>query len=552
MIIIGTTTKGHHRRIRRIVPTLVILSAACTTDVHASDGLAGLRDSTSLVMFPYARSVTLATAREGSGVRQPAAMGLDIADSGPAKPPPPGGVLAQESADSLFVSPPEEEAPPEKPTGTVEPEAETLDGLFLPDERREEAKERKPIPFWSGRFEGFIQNEGAYTVPEPDHFSKWKNILRISTSGRLTDRISWQAGGHIIYDPIFELESEFYPDDVEDDQEFDAYAHETFLDIAAGAWDFRIGRQHIIWGEMVGFFFADVVSSLDLREFVLPEFDLIRVPQWATRAEFFKGDFHADFIWIPFMTVNDIGEPGAEFFPFPIPPPSGFRVGFADEDRPDDDLLDSALGLRASYLKAGWDTSVFYYTSEDREAAFQRRIVPGPVPTAVFQPIHERIHQFGATVGKDLGPAVLQAEAVYTLDRLFEVTQLSEPDGLVEGDELRYIVGLDYVRGQHNLNVQFFQNWFPDHDNGMVEDSIESGFTVFATTDAVHEDISPEVLWFFGLNRQDWALQARVGWDFATNWRMAVGADIFGGPEDGPFGQFDDTDRVYYEFRYSF
>jgi hypothetical protein len=33
---------------------------------------------------------------------------------------------------------------------------------------------------------------------------------------------------------------------------------------------------------------------------------------------------------------------------------------------------------------------------------------------------------------------------------------------------------------------------------------------------------------------------------------MVVGADIFGGPPSGLFGQFDAKDRVYGEFRYSF
>jgi len=54
---------------------------------------------------------------------------------------------------------------------------------------------------------------------------------------------------------------------------------------------FRLGRQHIVWGEMVGLFFADVVSAKDMRQFILPDFDMIRIPQWAARAEFLRGIF---------------------------------------------------------------------------------------------------------------------------------------------------------------------------------------------------------------------------------------------------------------------
>jgi hypothetical protein len=44
----------------------------------------------------------------------------------------------------------------------------------------------------------------------------------------------------------------------------------------------------------------------------------------------------------------------------------------------------------------------------------------------------------------------------------------------------------------------------------------------------------------------------RVIWDFARNWQFIAGADIFGGPPLGLFGQFANRDRVYAEARYSF
>jgi hypothetical protein len=54
-----------------------------------------------------------------------------------------------------------------------------------------------------------------------------------------------------------------------------------------GNWEFRLGRQHVVWGELVGAFVADVVSARDMREFILPEPELqmLRIPQWAARAE---------------------------------------------------------------------------------------------------------------------------------------------------------------------------------------------------------------------------------------------------------------------------
>jgi hypothetical protein len=404
---------------------------------------------------------------------------------------------------------------------------------------------------WSGRFTGFVQNELAYTYPEPAHFSTAKTILRLSTEGRLSDRVKWRAGAHLAYDPVYTL-SDFYPDRVKDNQQFDAYAYETYLDASAGPWDFRLGRQNVIWGEAVGLFVADVVSALDLREFVLPEFDLIRIPQWAMRAEYFQGDFHGEALWIPFMTYDDIGKAGADFFPYPPPPPPGFGAVFKGEKTPSNSPSNSAGGVRLSLLKGGWDTALFYYTSMDREPAFERSIVSTPEPAFVYRPIHNRIHQVGATVGKDLGPTVLSIESVYTLDRLFSVTRVSDADGLVHQNVLNYLVGLDYVFGRHDLDFQFYQLYFPDHDPDMVPDRVDSGFTVRASTSALGPDLEPEVLWLYGLNRNDWLLETKLKWTFHRQWQAVLGLDVFQGPQETIFGQYDANDRVYYQVRYTF
>ena len=49
-------------------------------------------------------------------------------------------------------------------------------------------------------------------------------------------------------------------------------------------------------GEMVGPFFAEVVSTRELREFIPTEFDLMRIEQRAVRAEYYNDDFHAELL----------------------------------------------------------------------------------------------------------------------------------------------------------------------------------------------------------------------------------------------------------------
>lgn len=451
-------------------------------------------------------------------------------------PPPPAKAPLPKPASPLSNPPPSQIPPPAnmpaaRPTELAVPPVKASP----PDSAR-----------WS--LTGFYQNDLAYTYGGKEHWSRFNNTLDLSAQGRTDQGFGWKLGGRVNFDPIYDI-TNYYPSAVREDQRFEAMIREAYIDLPAGDWEFRLGRQHIVWGEMVGLFFADVVSAKDMRQLVLPDFDMIRIPQWAARAEYFSGDFHVEAVWIPYMTYDDIGKPGAEFYPFNPPNIPGFQTRIDKEDKPTG-LDESGYGTRFSWIKNGWDLSGFYYSANDPSAAFSRQT---SLTTITYQPIHKRIHQWGATLGKDLGPMVLKAEAVYTRNKLFNTVDPADTDGLVKQNIVDYIVGLEWSFPQETrLNAQFFQRWFANHQVGIVPDSTESGISLLFSTQALHPKLEPEVLLVRSLNRADWSAQFKLTWKLDGNWRMATGVDIFEGPSDGLFGAFDDKDRVYTEVRYSF
>lgn len=404
----------------------------------------------------------------------------------------------------------------------------------------------------SYRLSGFFHSKLAYTWPTPQHLSAFTQTLDLAAQGHLTGQSSWKLSGRAVYDAVFDLNN-FYPKAVEQDQRWPTSLRETFVDIPAEDWDFRLGRQQIIWGEMVGLFFADVVSAKDLREFVLPEFDMLRIPQWAARGEYFRGNFHGEGIWIPYPSYDEIGVPGSEFYPYPAPPPPGYGMIFAEEHKPAGSLGDSNYGVRFSYLVESWDLSGFYYSSMDTSATFFREVVTAPQPVLVFRPDHDRIRQLGGTLSKDFDAMVLKAEMIYTLDRWYEVQNLSDADGVVRKDALDYIVGLDYTLPQDSrLNLQFFQRWFPSHDADMSAARSESGASIYISTVMLEGKLEPQLLLMGSINRGDWLARPKLVWTMNGNWRWVTGVDLFGGSRSGLFGRYYDKDRVYTEVRYAF
>ncbi len=476
-----------------------------------------------------------------------------------------GEAANAESLDALFEAPaPATPAVPAatEAAATQAASGESLDTLFdattlptkpPPSAAATPAAEPAAEPTPAMVFSGLYQNEFAYAVPDEGHISSLKQLLKLRVNGTLNARVKWQVGGDFEYNPVFQL-GDYYNKQVKEDQLVFGYVDETYVDIDADAWEFRLGRQHIIWGEMVGLFFADVISPIDLRESILPDFDLIRIPQWAARAEYFSGDFHGEMVLIPLTTIDNVGVYGAEYYPYPISLPAGVKGIFLEDKAPRGDFgADMAAGARASYLLNGWDLSAFYYTSPDKTAVLSRTLNLGADPSVTFKPVHERIHQIGSTLAKDFGVFVLKGEAIETLDRLLNVDRLSDVDGLVKTDTFTYVAGIDWAgETGHNVNLQFFQTWLQNYDPAMQFKEVESGASIMLTTSALHPDITPEVLWIRSLDRNEWLLETKVTWEFAADWKATLGTDIFAGPPTSLFGQFDQTDRVYTEFRHSF
>lgn len=391
---------------------------------------------------------------------------------------------------------------------------------------------------------GFLQFDLARTYAGKDHWSMARARAELAATGG-TSSVKWKISGRADADGVFAIDDGFYPDAVRRDQQFDFTLRETYADFSVGDVDFRIGRQQIVWGEMVGLFFADVVSAKDLRTFYLPDFEQLRIPQWAARAEYYFGDTHAEFIWIPVPSYDNIGKPGAEFYPLP----RDYKV--LGEVKPDNSLGNTNWGGRLSRMFGGWDVSGFYYRSLDAAQTFYFSGVSGS--QLVFQPRHERISQFGGTVTKDLGDFVLKGEVVQTRGRKFNTANpFDAPDGLVSQDTIDYVVGVDIPAfDDGRVNLQYFARRMLSYDSRTGFEHTEGGASVL-----IGSKIAPhwqaEALYVSMLNRNDYMFRPKLIWSAYKNWRVVFGVDAFGGPANGVFGRYADRDRVYTEARWSF
>ena len=403
------------------------------------------------------------------------------------------------------------------------------------------------------RLNGFVESTLAYTYANPSHWSRAVGRLQLVGQGELADEVKWKLSARADADLVY-FTSDFYLDRVKRDQRVDFFLKENYIDFSRGSWEFRLGAQQIVWGEVVGLYFADVVSARDMRDFLLPSFDIMRIPQWAARAEYFAGDNHLELIWIPVPVFDRIGKPGADFYPAPLPSPITEDVAelFRNPQRPSRSLRNSNYGVRANRVMEGWDISGFFYRSFSTQPTFYREPGENPGQPFVFQPRYDRIWQAGSTVSKDFGDFVLRAEAVYTRGQGFSVADLSASDSVVRRSTFDYIAGLEWsLPRDTRLNVQAFQRVYSGGHDDLAIQNGAAGASLFVST-KLTSTLEPQLLWIQYFQDGGGLVRPRLNWNAATNLTLSAGLDIFVGPADGFFGRYNNRDRVYAEMRYSF
>ncbi len=397
--------------------------------------------------------------------------------------------------------------------------------------------------------QGSLCSQVAHHLYSPSEFSKIKNQLSLTARGEFSKAIRYRLSARTHYDAAYDV-GNYYSDSAKSDQRLEAELRDTYLDFSAGPWDLRLGKQQVVWGEAVGVFVADVVNARDLREFSLPDFDSIRIPEWGTNLEYTQNEFHAEFLVLPGIEFNKIGVRGSEF-EFPLPLEAGTPFSYQDAKAPKANLENSKIGGRLNYLWEGFDTGIFYLHSWTQSPVLYRTINGGNYD---FGPLYERLDTLGATISKEIYDVVLKGDFVYTKDDFFPVDNTADLDGIVRSGRLEYLLGFDYTLFEKlDFNFQFIQNVILNYESAMINlDKYNNALSLRFNRDFLNRKLQTEFLIFYELNATDCLYRPKVTYDVTSSWQVAVGADIFSGDSSGTLGYFRNKSRYYSELTYKF
>ena len=341
---------------------------------------------------------------------------------------------------------------------------------------------------------------------------------------------------------------------------FDFRMRELYLDFYFDNFDLRVGKQQVVWGKADGVFITDVVSPLNLTEFLLPDFDEIRIGVIAAKLDYYIGNSTIEAIFIPQFTPTKRPALGSIWYMQPdFPAPATFDWT-KSEIKPS--LENSEFFLKYSLMSSNIDFDLMGgYTWDDNPTMHVQKqfgmdtstVPPSPILTGLLiTPEHHRLTLAGGSFSTEIKGVILRGEAAYYNGKYFQTADPLAEDALVQRDYLNYVVGLDFSLGPVKFSGQFIQKYIFDHEDMMLDDEVNNMATFLARYDMVRETLHLELFSYIGITNNDALIRPKITYDFDDSFSILLGGNIFVGDKDGQFGQYGDNSMIYTKIKYSF
>lgn len=336
----------------------------------------------------------------------------------------------------------------------------------------------------------------------------------------------------------------------------DLRLRELYVDLYFNNFDLRIGKQQVVWGKADGVFITDIVSPLNLTEFLLPDFDEIRIGVNAVKFDYYFGNSTFEVIGIPVFTPTERPATGSIWYKQPEFMASTTFDWSKTDVKPS--LGNSELFVKYSALTSKIDFELMGgYTWDDNPAFHVTKqfdmATGNPVLTGLnITPEHHRLTVAGGAFSTEIKGVVLRGEAAWYNGKYFQSEDPLAKDALVKKNYLHYVAGLDFNIGSVKLSTQFIQQAILNHEKNMVDEKTENTMTFLARYDMLRETLHLELFSYIGLTNEDALVRPKITYDFEDSFSILLGSNIFVGNRGGQFGQYKDNSMAYIKLKYSF
>ena len=446
-----------------------------------------------------------------------------------------------------------------------------------------------PRHFGKLSFSGYLKNETAYRFNEPRSITKIRNIFSLTARYPFSNSSSLTVSGWAYYDLAYDLfdyetiAARFVRDENQPlvfvdnlSQKKDspvAAIREFYVDIYRPNYDLRLGKQFVIWGVLEGMRITDEINPLDFRELITPDLLDYRIPLWTAKVDYYLPSATVEGIWIPDLRFHKPAPPGSEWELLQEVPNTTFPDSFT--------IRDSEFGIKLTREISGGEIALsYFYTWDDFPVIFRSARIDSATDP-VFFPTYTRINMYGATLVKDIGGSILKGELAYVPDKYFGLHNNTDKnnDGYLDSQgelkrrHIRWGLGLDFNINGFDLSPGIAQWIILDYDRDLIQDKYDTSLTLFARKPMWNQSAVFQVLAIALVNLHELYLKPKITFNITDHFQIATGFDLFYGKRSTLglsasggavtnlnsveqsaqfFGNFNDNDRVFAEFKYAF
>lgn len=334
----------------------------------------------------------------------------------------------------------------------------------------------------------------------------------------------------------------------------------VYMEMYFNNFDLRIGKQQVVWGKADGVFITDIVSPLNLSEFLLPDFDEIRTGVIAAKLNYYIGNNNLEAIWVPQFTPTARPDANSIWYiqpDFPVPPTFDWSKSTINSS-----LENSELFLKWSAMTSKVDFEIMGgYTWDDNPAMHVQKefemntstTPPSPILNGLkIIPEHHRLAVAGGSFSTEIKGVIFRGEGAYYNGKYFQIEDPLATDALIQKNYLNYVAGIDFNIGSVKLSTQLIQKYILDYNEKINENEILNTATFMARYDMMRETLHLELFSYIGLSDNDALIRPKITYDFDESFSILLGGNIFVGERDGQFGQYQDNTMAYIKIKYNF
>ena len=394
---------------------------------------------------------------------------------------------------------------------------------------------------------GFIRNYNA-VLTTPDHeFISGRNRLRLDLNRGF-------SGGEITISNDIKNIYSASADSI------NYRLRQAYVDLYFKRSDLRVGKQIISWGRSEGTFITDILTPVDLTEFLTQDFADLRLGVTAIKYTHYFGSDYLQLVVNPIFNSNQLPSYQSRWFPR-LPFETSIPIEINGDQTPND-LKDVQLAARYAFrsnLDYDLDVGVIYWNHPmpryAKELALQ---IPNIQLELTEQYQQSFIGMYSGTL-QLTDKLLLTSESAYYNSRLFdyfpddlrsislqnpnlnEIIQLAQAfnqneDGfLKERPWLISMAGLQYSLGKWTLNGQYIGEYIFKYDDTILQEQYFSYGTLSTRRSFFREKLQLQVFGRYNIQGEDFWINPEATYTGIDALEVSAGTHLFGGTEPQEF-----------------